>query len=387
MPESGVSIVLAEDDQALAYALKHLLQHAGFEVEVTATAEAALERLAAARVLITDVRLAGELDGLGLLQAAKVRRPDLEVIVVTGHVSVEVAVGCVRAGAFDLLLKPFPDGELLSSVNRALERQRLLTGAEVSAKRMAEMERLAAMGEMAAGVAHEINNPMAFVRSNLKFVEDCLLELLGTVALLNEGKPAEALNAWDAAGGSGLFAEVQYAIEEAVQGADRISALVRDMRQVSRRDDSPRERTPLHELVESAVRLGGGELRACHVSSDLPRGVEVEVDRGRMTQALVNVLLNAAQAMAQSATRTLTLRARAEGSWIYLDVADTGPGIAGEVQARIFEPFFSTKRPGRGTGLGLSIARQTVTAHGGELTFLSRPGLGTTFTFRLPRAG
>ncbi len=531
--ETPVSVVLVEDDPALANALTHALRAWSFEVTPARSGEEALGLLDGADVLITDVRLRGGMDGLGLLQEAKRRQPEVEVIVITGHAAMDTAVQCVRAGAFDLLLKPFETVELISSVNRALERQRLHTtaaifessrqlfllnepgdvaktlapwagralcadlgavlvpdgasglelisayhragdglagpllelarriGLETQARildasaaraderltgipgletlgsillfpmrsagrvtavlalqrlpggpifrprdllrasvlgtqalvalesyqlsrRYAAMERLAAMGEMAAGVAHEINNPMAFVRSNLKFVEDCLLELLGTVALLNEGRPADALNAWDAAGGPGLFSEVQFAVEEAVEGADRISALVRDMRQVSRRDPVAPHHTLLVEAMDSALRLAGGEIKTCRVSVEIPPSLAVDADPGRLSQAFLNVLVNAAQSMEGLPDAELRVQARLEAPFVYVDVIDQGGGVPPELQSRIFEPFFTTKRPGKGTGLGLPISRQTLHAHGGDLTFVSRPGDGTTFTFRLP---
>lgn len=278
---------------------------------------------------------------------------------------------------------PFRDRDLVV-VEAIAQQGRLALEIHQMARRAAAIERLAAMGELSAGVAHEINNPLAFVRSNLKFVEDCLLEMLGTIALLNEGKPKQALEAWDAAGGPGLYSEVQFALDEAVQGADRISTLIRDMRHVTRQQPGPTEAFPLIEAVESAVRLAGAELKASSLRVEVPRGLLVQTELGRLSQAILNLLVNAAQAMEKSAIRELHVRGRAEGGSVLLEIRDTGTGVPPELGRKIFEPFFTTKRPGKGTGLGLPIALQMVQAAGGELTYRNNEGGGTTFLVRLP---
>jgi len=216
-------------------------------------------------------------------------------------------------------------------------------------------------------VAHEINNPIAFVRANLGAL-GTLLEKLG-----HEPDP-EAL------------AEGRELVEESLDGVDRVSAIVRDVRGFAHQGTGLREMVSLPELLDSVLRVAAPQLRE--------RGrVERRYDpvprvRGappELQQVFLNLVVNAAQAIEDGGRITVTTRR--DGDDAVVGVEDDGPGIPEDVIERIFDPFFTTKPVGEGCGLGLAISYQIVHKHGGDLSVRSRPGVGTCFEVRLPGEG
>jgi len=256
--------------------------------------------------------------------------------------------------------RPFRRGDverasaLASQVLLALENARLTTQAAAN-------ERLATIGQLAAGVAHEINNPVTYVLMSLESAKEA-------------GSPDE----------------LKQLLADAEEGAGRIRDIVADLKSMSRADGTKRRRLSINEVVRAALRMAGAELRhRAAVELELGEGVEVDGDAGRLTQVLINLLVNAAHAMEgrpHSANR-VTVKSWRAGELVRVSVADNGPGIAVEHQQRVFESFFTTKAPGVGTGLGLPISRDIARAHGGEIELSSVPGEGACFTLTLPAGG
>ena len=232
-------------------------------------------------------------------------------------------------------------------------------------------DRLAAVGTLAAGVAHEINNPLAFVLSNLSFL---FRELQGVASELPPGR----------------IAEMEEVLREAADGANRVRQIVRDLRTFSRGDDDE-VATPVNvqSVLESAITMARGELRTraqiVREYSDVPL---VEGNEGRFGQVFLNLLINAAQAIPQGRPdqHEVRLVLRPAGDRVIVEVKDTGVGMSPHVRARIFDPFFTTKPVGEGTGLGLSICHGIVTGFGGEIIVESEEGQGSTFRVVLPVA-
>lgn len=232
-------------------------------------------------------------------------------------------------------------------------------------------ERLAAVGQLAAGVAHEVNNPAAFVLLNLLTLDERLA----------------------AAGARGLTAaELGAALDlvrETRTGVERIVALVRDLRQFSRLDDERFQAVALADVVEQAGKLVHAELayRARLVVECAP-DLLVRGDAARLVQLLTNLLMNAAHAVPEGApaVHAVTLAARRDGGTVVVEVRDTGCGIPPEVETHLFEPFFSTKPREQGLGLGLTIAAGIARQHGGDLRLLRTSPDGTAFEVTLPAA-
>ena len=272
---------------------------------------------------------------------------------------------------------------LASQVFLALENRRLLQSVATS-------ERLAGIGQLAAGVSHEINNPVACVLANHAFLRDRLGEFARFDALFDAGADLPTLRrSREELGGSAFVAEVREVLGEAEEGATRIRDIVRDMRSLARNDEEKATIVDLNETIRSALRVAGAEIRhRATVVTEFGADVDVLGSAGRLSQVFVNLLVNAAQAIGERAGQSNQIRVvtRREGDRVVAEVSDTGPGILPGHLPRLFEAFFTTKGATTGTGLGLSISRDIVRRCGGELRVESPPGQGAKFSLELPAA-
>ncbi|MDB4964937.1 MAG: Sensor protein [Myxococcales bacterium] len=233
---------------------------------------------------------------------------------------------------------------------------------------MVQSDRLASIGTLAAGVAHEINNPLAYVLGNMEFVRD---KVADPVAADNSDRGA-----------------ILQAIDEARDGARRVQQIVRDLKIFARGDEARQDGVALAKVVDSAIALSFNQLRhAARIEKQFGPTPKVYGSDSRLAQLFLNLLVNAAQAVgegrADEHTITVSLSTDARG-WAVATVSDDGPGIPAEVASHIFDPFFTTKPVGVGTGLGLSICHGIVEGMGGSITVASGPGRGTTFRVTLP---
>ncbi|NVJ27088.1 GAF domain-containing protein [Myxococcus sp. AM011] len=229
-------------------------------------------------------------------------------------------------------------------------------------------DRLAAVGTLAAGVAHEINNPLAFVLSNLSFLS---VELQSVARELPPGRTSE----------------MEEVLREAMDGAHRVRQIVRDLRTFSRGDDEVATAVNIQAVLESAITMARGELKMrAQIIRDYRDVPPVEGNEGRFGQVFLNLLINAAHAIPEGKPEHNEVRVtlRPQGERVIIEVQDTGVGMAPDVRARIFDPFFTTKPVGVGTGLGLSICHGIVTGFGGDISVESEPGRGSTFRVSLP---
>jgi len=274
--------------------------------------------------------------------------------------------------------------------------QRRLSEQERAAmiERMAEANRLEALGTLAGGIAHEINSPIQFVNDNLTFMKTSFTDLLGLAGAIRAVR--DGRGGWDAVADQAeavdldfLDAELMAAADQALDGVGRVAKIVQAIKEFS----YPTSRTPhpfdLNHMIDIVTTVTRNQWK--HVatmrfdlSADLPRISGIE---GEMNQVLVNLIVNAAQAIGEkggSEPGTITLRTRRIDDEVELSISDTGTGIAVENQKKIFEMFFTTKPPGSGTGQGLAIARAIIHRHGGRIKVESEPGAGACFTIRLP---
>ncbi len=255
----------------------------------------------------------------------------------------------------------------------------LLSARDVSQLRqvqasLALTDRLVALGRMAAGVAHEINNPLAYVQANLQFAAEEVERLQGAKNEMNAASLAETLAA----------------LREASEGAARVRAIVRDLRGLSQLDPGPRRLTALAEVVESALKLAGSEIksRGLLTRSFAPAPLVV-AHEPRLVQVFLNLLLNAAYALdgrPQDAAEIRIAIGTDPAGKAFVDITDTGTGIRDADLPRLFDPFFTTRAPGEGLGLGLSVCHQIISALGGRIDVESRFGVGSTFRVVLPPA-
>ena len=234
--------------------------------------------------------------------------------------------------------------------------------------RLVVADRLASVGTLAAGVAHEINNPLAFVISNLSFLTE---ELHGLTAELKPGR----------------LDELEEVLAETNEGVNRVRLIVQDLKTFSRGDEEQPTAVDLRRVIDSALALARGELRhRATVVKDVSDAPLVEGSEARFGQVILNLLINAAHAIPQGQPDKNEIRVilRTENEHAIVEVKDTGSGMAPEVLGRIFDPFFTTKPVGVGTGLGLSICHGIITGFGGEISATSEQGKGSTFRISLP---
>ncbi|NMO23429.1 histidine kinase [Pyxidicoccus fallax] len=285
--------------------------------------------------------------------------------------------------AFDALegpRRPRSDSEALEATVR--ERTAELEAANAKLSRSLEQlratqaqllfaDRLIALGRIAAGVGHEINNPLAFILSNLEYIHQELQQ--------KEQLPEQERQ------------EVLEALAETRDGAERIRLIVRDLQSLTRAEDVGTGPSDLAAVLRTAAKMAMHELRhRARLVLDCEGLPLVQGNGARLGQVFLNLLLNAAQAIAPGNVEENEVRVVARVSLpgpVVVEVRDTGCGISPEHRERIFDPFFTTKPLGVGTGLGLAVCHGIVTALGGTLTVDSQPGQGSTFRVTLPVAG
>lgn len=259
---------------------------------------------------------------------------------------------------------------------------------------MMQTEKMASLGQMVAGVAHEINTPLGFSRSNVEIVRERLGEL-GEVFDRFVAQAANGSAALDpeTAGRArqlqeeGCRQEVDELLAATGEGLEQISALVKSLRDFSRLDRSKNDRVDLNQGIDDVLRIVNNTLRQCHaqVHRDYGELPLVECAPSQINQVLLNLIVNAAQALPEQGGN-IAIQTRLNGRFAEVCVEDDGRGIPADLLPRIFDPFVTTKDVGQGTGLGLSIAYQIVQDHGGALTVESTPGTGTCFFLSLPVA-
>jgi PAS domain S-box-containing protein len=240
--------------------------------------------------------------------------------------------------------------------------------------RRIETERLAAIGTLAAGVAHEMNNPLAYALMNIGFIEE---ELPALISATNH----PATERWTEL--AGTLAEIRH-------GVTRVAQIVRDIRTFSRVDGSPGGRCRVPVLVERAVQMARAGMPECaRIATHYDETPEVEADPGRLAQVFLHVVLNALDAIPpeKKADAGVEIHAFNRDGQVVVEIRDDGVGIAPEIMPRIFDPFFTTKEVGKGSGLGLPISHGIVRAVGGTMEVESRVGVGTTVRVTLPGAG
>jgi signal transduction histidine kinase len=422
-PGPDAAEVLVVEDNADMRRLLAFLIGQEFQVRTARNGREALERVAEKlpELVLTDVMMP-EMSGTELCRALKQADAtrNVPVVLVTSKAEREMKVRGLELGADDYVTKPFHPRELLARVrslvrlrrlqeelserNAALEAANAELGQALAELREAHVqlvqaERLAAVGELAAGVAHEVNNPVNFATNALKALRGYVEEVRGITARLagidlgDPGRREAQIAELEKLRDEIELDQVADALAELVaivtEGLERTHRLVGDLRDFAAPGDGPRCEVDLRRSLESTLQLMGHELRRVGARVELdvtdPRPL-VRGDARALNQVFLNLLKNAAEAL-EGRRGTIGVRIRRSGGRIAVEVRDDGPGIDPELHKRLFEPFFTTKPAGKGTGLGLSISRRIVTEHGGTIDVDSSPGRGTCFRVVLPAQG
>lgn len=404
--------ILIVDDEEIIRGLFAASLGELYPCDVASDAQEALTMLATRdfALVISDVQMPG-LSGVELLRKIVSDFPDVTVIMVSGIDRPQRVIDMLRIGAFDYLLKPCDLDALQLTVERALEHRALLRNGKrykkdlerrnhALASQKAELERLqaqliqsekmASIGQLAGGVAHELNNPAGFIYSNMESLGrytsdlDRLLRAydraLGSAHLDSEVNAIKKEIRYDS-----LLSELSSIVADCQEGARRIRDIVLNLRTFSRLDEAELKWVDIHVGIDATIRLlseyyTSSRIMLQRAYGDLP---PVECFASQLNQVWMNLLTNAAQAIGARGG-TVRIETGLKDEMVMVRISDTGAGIVPEHLEKIFDPFFSTKPVGEGTGLGLSITYGIVAQQGGSITVESTVGKGTTFTTLIP---
>ncbi len=278
--------------------------------------------------------------------------------------------------------------------------EKALSELQQAQAQLVQSEKMASLGQLAAGVAHEINNPIGFIMSNLSTLReyvDVFRALLAEYKTLAAGLQGSAdptqraaldriRDICQKADLDYVLKDVDALLSESSSGTVRIKEIVQNLKSFARLDEAEVQEADLNAGVEAVLKIVANELKyKCELKKDLGAIPPVRCYPGQLNQVFLNLLVNAAQAIPERGT--ITIQTHAQNGQAVIRISDTGTGIPPDVLPRIFDPFFTTKPVGKGTGLGLSIAHGIVEKHGGTIDVESAMGKGTTFTIRLPLSG
>ena len=403
-PEAPLYLLCVDDDPEILRSLSRVFRHESFKVLTAPSGREALalmERTENIGLILSDQRMP-EMTGSTFLQLAKKLAPDIPRMILTGQSDMADAIDAInQGGAQKFLEKPWDDPELLGVVRESFFQYRLIrenkllrenVAAGVESNREKDLalmrsEKMASIGVLAAGVAHEINTPMGYISSNLSVLSRYLEQMARFIHDCGKsgcGKPAEKSAAGDSQSMEGLLEDLPELIKETLEGAEQVTRIVRDLKSFSRVDRAEQEAVTLTSCLESALTVCFHELKnKVVIRREYEEGPELLCNPGQLNQVFMNLLVNAGQAIVPSGE--IVLKEWHDELYLYVSVSDTGGGIPQEIRERIFDPFFTTKEVGKGTGLGLSISADIIKKHHGELLVESTVGVGTTFTVKLPR--
>jgi two-component system, NtrC family, sensor kinase len=393
-------ILIVDDQTANLKALSAVLEFAGYNnVKCLHDSRDAIQAVSEfdPQLILLDLHMP-HVDGLGVMDQLRRMNPPpdyLPVLVLTGDGRSEAKEQALSRGASDFLSKPLNTTEVelrvrnllqsgwlhlqLKKQNASLEKQVVesnqltrelaLTNRKLQETQahLIQSEKMASLGQLVAGIAHEINNPLAFVLNNLFVVQENLKKLSAEVA--DTGLPR--------------LEKISARLADMQEGAERVKDLVSKLRTFSRLDEGTFKTVDIHESIESVLLFLRHKMAGrIEVERDYRAPDELSCFAGELNQVLMNIIANAIDSIEGTGKITLTTK-RQDGSFV-MTVRDTGKGIPETIRNRIFEPFFTTKPVGHGTGLGLAISYGIVKAHKGSIQFTTEEGKGTEFVLSIP---
>ncbi len=395
------SILLVDDELVVRNLLGNALKSDGHNVVTVGTKKEAFQYFSKINfdLLIVDKNLPDG-SGLEVISGARNLNMDAESILVTGYSDTDSAIEAITLGVFRYVLKPFDLDTLRVDIHQALEAGRLRTslndinleleranfdlreaivGMDESERRRMRAERLATVGSLAAGVAHEINNPLGLLSMIIPYTVSELGSLLESGAV--EQKPEQSAAA---------LARMNKSLRSAQEAVEFLMGLSSDLHSLGKPEQEHPTPVNLKDAAGSALRLIRHQLKnKATLVIDIPENLMVVGHSRRLVQVFINLLTNAGKAIIEEdapGLNEIAIRGRLDDREIVIDVSDTGVGIPMENIDKIFTRFFTSTNPGEqiGSGIGLSIVQEIIKEHGGSMAVSSEVGNGTTFTLRLP---
>jgi len=401
LPIKGI-ILAVDDNPNNLQVLSSFLDDSSFEVWAARSGEKALQRLEndlLPDLILLDIMMPG-MDGFETCQRLKSdqRFCDIPVVFMTALSETADKVKGFQLGAVDYITKPFQHEEVLVRIEHQLKLRHLTTSLiaknvelQKTQSQLIQTEKIASLGQMAAGIAHEVNNPINFIAGNLNFVQKYVQEVVDLLYLYQKhfpNPPAEIQNAINQTDLTYLLDDLSNVINSMRVGTDRVQEIVSSLNKFSRHKETGKKLANLHEAIDNTLLI-----EIVKKYGNLPL---IECYSGEISQVFMNLIANAIDAIEETqknqnyyeiSENTGVIRITTEliGEQIICKIADNGGGISEEMQSQIFNAFYTTKPIGKGTGLGLSIAYQIVTVnHHGKISCHSQPGAGLEFMIELP---
>ncbi|WP_035217424.1 response regulator [Desulfatibacillum aliphaticivorans] len=398
-------VLVADDDDIGRMVITRLLSKWGHETVPAKDGEEAwdLFQKNPARIVITDWSMP-KLSGLELCDRIRSNKFShyVYIIILTSREGKENTVEALGAGADDFMSKPIDSAELNARLRVGLRIIQLEEEQQQARIHLLQSEKMASVGQLAAGVAHEINNPTGFVSSNLKTLGDYLDDLAGLVRKYKEfcqnvhdDPSCMTLPLKDQLHGileyeqridlDYILEDTNDLIQDCREGTERIKKIVNDLKDFAHPDEDEVKPANINQGLESTLNVVWNEIKyKAEVFKDLGELPLVDCYPHRINQVFMNILVNAAQAIEEKGE--IHIQTRDLGQEVEIKIRDTGKGISEEHLAKIYDPFFTTKEVGKGTGLGLNMAYNIINTHGGSIKCESAIGRGTTFILRIPIA-
>jgi two-component system NtrC family sensor kinase len=388
-------ILIVDDIPTNIKVLLDFLHYSNFSVSVAKNGESALKKAQEElpQLILLDVMMPG-IDGFETCRRLKAnpKTKDIPVIFMTALSDVVDKVKGLQVGAVDYITKPFQHQEVLARINVHLELRK-------TQLKLVQQEKMSSLGQLVAGVAHEINNPVNFIEGNLHYAAqyiEQLLKLLQLYEVYTYNPIPEIQDYSQKIELDFIKQDLCKLLSSMTVGTERIQEIVRSLRIFSRLDEAERKSVNLHDGIDSTLMILSSRLKQTQKYPEIEVVKKygnlplVECYAGLINQVFMNILTNAIDAIQESFVKEkgqirITTELTADEKSVLIRIADNGVGISEDVIQKIFDQFFTTKPVGNGTGLGLAIAYSIVVEkHGGSLTCHSKLGEGTEFIITLP---
>ncbi|MEM1394678.1 MAG: response regulator [Cyanobacteria bacterium P01_H01_bin.150] len=400
-------ILIVDDNINNIRILSDVMQMQGHSVSVASNGENALNELQTISpdLILLDIMMPG-MDGFEVCRRLKAwdKTKDIPIIFMTALSDTADKVKGLKLGAVDYITKPFQQEEIVARVNVQLKLRNLNRELQISQFKLMQAEKISSLGQLVAGIAHEVKNPVGFIAGNLEHTANYIQDLISLLNLYQNNlsnTPEEISKKIDAIDLDFLLEDLPKMIASMNLGVERISDIMQSLRNFSRQDATQRKFADIHQGIDTTLMILSHRLKAneihpkIDVIKDYGNLPEIECFPGQLNQVFMNLFANAIDVLEGKAQTDKSFipiisisTELVNRNSVRVRVADNGDGIREEVKNKLFDAFFTTKPEGKGTGLGLSISYQIITEiHGGTLECFSLEGEGTEFLIQIPIMG